>query len=871
MSRPGVLLIIAGLGAHAVAQAAAPSYTQLDRQSNSIAGYYYADQYAGGISKTGIFASTLCATSGCFVIAPPAWTTGTHMADYTLKVPVPFASYIGAARSIFRDDRGGATAVLYRDPVQPTTANGHHAFTQDCLFSTPYEPKGAEYNGSASCFQMSMAGVNSGYSHGNPGFLVGPNLPGMGWSAGNALGMHYTNFTPGIHQAMTLSYYNQAVGDTMGAYFYVQTNGGITAASDEGFKGLTGNTGENPSQYYGTVKTGGAGATVVRTSPTGNSNGSQGDGSYLIDTANATYPAKPSPYSFTKLDPLNGHAPDKITVSGTGAISPSTGIGALKTTLAPDFCVPAGNCTQSITFDVTVASGTFHATTPSADVICFAGGFHEQARVTVAGPVLNGVQSLTALVREPHPAGTWIFQGGSSCQFGSFDANVNNGPGGQGLRNTLRYLFEIFGAPDPSHLYVGGFMYGQLAAMPLGNVSIGNRNTAFNIFPGAEVLDVQDYAAANAATPPLVDGTFTLEPNNVDWKAGTPVEEPHSPIGAYCGICWNLIVNSPQAHNSVGYSLAIGGQGAQGGAYYNTTGFDAMKITNINPPGFYIGEGGLAAPPGGIRLHNGLFSFGLAMDIAPEIQQPVLWVGPPFTGVTDPNYNYLIALAEGNGQSLRWSYSPHDNTMSLGSAGGSVYSLLYVGATFNSSFSACNAAKSGSRFGFGNYGHFCHDETSQTTFVQKLSTAGDASVGADLVVKGGLTSYEQIKTAGLGIPVTVYSAAGTTGTPAIVTLTCGGAACPAGLYRISGYAATRHANSGGTITFILTFNDGIGGASHSVTLASWQAGVADSSSQIGPYLFYIGGSSASQPTLTTSFTGGGAPEWFESAIVERLQ
>jgi hypothetical protein len=585
--------------------------------SSSIEGYNFADQNSGGLTSAGIFSTAVCTTLGCFVVAPPTWSSGTYFSSYAVDGNSPFYNFVGTSRSILKDDRGMASAVLFRDPVQPTAASAHFAYTHACLFSTPYETAGAQYNGGGSCFQLSMAGANSGYSHGNPLFLTTPVpvLPGTGWSHGNAIGVHYTNFTPGVHQGMSMSYYNQAVGDTAGAYYYVQTNGGVTAASDEGFKALAGDSGENPSQYYGTVNSpGGTGLTQISTLPavgpggTASSDASQGDGSYLIDTAGAPYPPTLSPYNMTGLVQLGGQTPDEMTVGGTGTVTASTAIGTLAAALAPNYCVPVGNCTQLMTFTVSLMSGAFQMTYPSTNIICFADGFHEQAVVTMRSVPIGGVQSVTAVIREPHPAGTWVFQGGSSCQFGSFDANINTGPGGQGTRNTLRYLFEVFGAPDTTHLYVGSFSYGGLASLPLGNVSRATGNTTFNIFPGAEVLDVQDYSMADAITAPQVDGTFTLEPNNVVWSAVSPpdtVEEPHNPVGAYCGICWSLIINSPQAVKSVGYKFSVGGQGAQGGHYDNAAGFDAVKVPNTTLNTFYVGNGGLAAPPGGIRLTGG--------------------------------------------------------------------------------------------------------------------------------------------------------------------------------------------------------------------------------------------------------------------------
>ena len=62
---------------------------------------------------------------------------------------------------------------------------------------------------------------------------------------------------------------------------------------------------------------------------------------------------------------------------------------------------------------------------------------------------------------------------------------------------------------------------GIKAKFAFGDTPFGN--TEFTLWPGAEVIDVQD----EAQDPPKVNGKFTLEPNSVAWSVGDAIEEPH--------------------------------------------------------------------------------------------------------------------------------------------------------------------------------------------------------------------------------------------------------------------------------------------------------------------------------------------------------
>jgi hypothetical protein len=129
--------------------------------------------------------------------------------------------------------------------------------------------------------------MDTTYNRWGPGSSLGND---GGWSVAKISNQIMTSAQRGITQANGLQMYKHAVGDTMGHYDYVYSDGGVTALSDEAVKGYALDSGETSGYYHGTV-TGisGSGYYVTPTlSAATSGNNWTTDGAYLLDISKGT-------------------------------------------------------------------------------------------------------------------------------------------------------------------------------------------------------------------------------------------------------------------------------------------------------------------------------------------------------------------------------------------------------------------------------------------------------------------------------------------------------------------------------------------------------------------------------------------------------
>jgi hypothetical protein len=219
------------------------------------------------------------------------------------------------------------------------------------------------------------------------------------------------------------------------------------------------------------------------------------------------------------------------------------------------------------------------------------------------------------------------------------------------------------------------------ATIAIGTSQYGN--TAFSLFPGAELLDMLEYDAATCTaagrTAPCNVGTHTLEPNNVAWTAGDMVENVHhhgSKFGSNRD--WAQVYN-PMAQDSPGRILQLIGDGISGGSPTGsyTSNRAADVIVNYAPVSLYRYHGGTLPPIGGYTLMgagtgpggSGIFAYGLGMQYAPgPPSAPVIAIGCPYSGCTDPAYWYNLFNATGNGGNASLSFVPYNRSLALNAA-----------------------------------------------------------------------------------------------------------------------------------------------------------------------------------------------------------
>jgi hypothetical protein len=685
----------------------------------------YAAQYQTGGGNNGI--ANAFDAPGLTVIADPSYPNTERLSGWLQGWPQPLSHFI--------DQRQGSQLDIYRDPPKNYYSSANDFHVDGCTLNTLQGYVG----GQTGWVGSKTACHNITFWYGMPGIDLGNGAPGPGgWSqfAGLLVGGNVNS--PGIMNLIGGSYTHAGIGDGTGLYLYHYNYGGAVAGSDEGNNLISTLGGEAGTTYAGAITSGGTGATSIKVNCTKDCNAA-GDGRYVIDlsrgvSGNATAHTNPS-----------GFTPG--TFATDISVTPSSFWGALnadvKTPTAPTGGTP-GVTPTPMTF--TVNSGNGNKGSPQVgDLVCFAGSFHEQAKITAVSG--TGPWTVTVPLRHAHEASSWMMANGPCGSFIDFTANDVAGTG-----QTLRYPVDIVGATDAHTLnyryfrahgntsyFAGNVQWAQSAGGSLSNtggvvtfsnfwssnepwlfnvptitissatnpafngackstvanaegqltctqassagqnsstatVAVGASqygNTVFNLYPGAELLDVQDYSAANCAAAgkiaPCMDGALTLEPNHVAWTSGDNVENSHHYASLQGAKHDTLTQYNPIEFGTYGELLTLLGTGVGGGnVTAPTANFAAKAITNLVAASNYVYHGGYRTPPGGFALGGGLFNYGLDMGYAPDpVGSNVIYVGCPYSGCNDAAFNYYLFSLGGNGGSTQLTYTPNARGLAL--------------------------------------------------------------------------------------------------------------------------------------------------------------------------------------------------------------
>lgn len=217
---------------------------------------------------------------------------------------------------------------------------------------------------------------------------------------------------------------------------------------------------------------------------------------------------------------------------------------------------------------------------------------------------------------------------------------------------------------------------GPVTGLTLSIGSSGKGNGGFNLYKGAEVLDVQTYTTSPPSVSPGNVTTLALEPNNAAWApattvpvyAGDAVEQAHHYLLQAHTIHEVEVAYNPMVFSTNVHSITAAGGGIRGGNTGNPAGnFSMENITNTSPLSQYTYRGGFSNPPGGIAL-GGLMNYGLYMQWAPGPPgSSAFYIGCPASTIssqgdcTDPSFNYNLFTMAGTGGSgvLNWVPSTH--------------------------------------------------------------------------------------------------------------------------------------------------------------------------------------------------------------------
>lgn len=138
-----------------------------------------------------------------------------------------------------------------------------------------------------------------------------------------------------------------------------------------------------------------------------------------------------------------------------------------------------------------------------------------------------------------------------------------------------------------------------------------------NIWPWATVWDVQN----ETLTPPSMDGSFTLSPNNVAFATSDTIQQPHHHAGQFNGARFQDVVQNP-GNIGTPFTTSIQGPGAQGGGLATGQG-GVVSLGVVQADSYYFGSGGFHFAPNFVN-HFGPYYIGNNYDHGPQISSPGL-------------------------------------------------------------------------------------------------------------------------------------------------------------------------------------------------------------------------------------------------------
>lgn len=437
--------------------------------------------------------------------------------------------------------------------------------------------------------------TNNTHSVTGGGFSLG-NAGGWSNSFGEVLTQNYAR--RGITQTRNGVQTKHAVGDAAGSYTYVFTDGGMSAASDEGATAITGQVIEPSTWFHGTVSTTtGTGDTAPVLAHTSGSAWTT-DGGYLLNiskgTLSGTLTGASAPLSLTINSGVVSTFLNRLTVSGV-SLPLSTAVGIATAPIAPGATTRDVPLAVTVTVNLAQIGGIFKLFTNGSVVTVAGNQYPEQSIVSAATGLLAGnQQSFTLLVTNPN-AQAVIFQGGIQGQYISADAN------------TMRSAYFAFGSLTGTDMIYGNQVAGGVANHILPNAGCEawqatGANSAWHLYPGMEVVKNTDQGFACVG-----------EQNRVAWAASDVVECARFPTSGGTGAFFvrTQYMPSNSGTGMSGLFVLLNGPGISGG---NSNG---VRVQNQQTPSTYAGAGGPLSALNGIAI-MGVFANSIYIDTAPD-------------------------------------------------------------------------------------------------------------------------------------------------------------------------------------------------------------------------------------------------------------
>lgn len=685
---------------------AQPTGTQLD--VNDLNDVEYASQYVNGRGNNGIanvIASTNC-TNGCEVKAEQDYTNETYS---TVSLN---------SQTHLKDARGGRQVDSYNNPLDVVNHGLSTAQAIDDV-STQSEASIAQQTGNSIPGAIGLAISQEGLAGGSNLFPEQIESPGPYFKMGySALMVNGTYNTQGQHNLAPEEINCFGVGDCLIGSHFIYASGGFRDSADEGAHLFDLQTHEDSRVFVGTCTTGcTAGSTTVLIAPTSGS-GTQGDGRFLIDTNPAKTITSSStggvivagtagvPHATAQFSGSNfpvsvflstgqvipsqagNMAPGTVTISiatsgvpsgyatNTAAIGTSSGVACVvdqTAGYAPDNYEMA----PYTVVDATHLQMTLNKPHQILASLAFGGlcGYGLEQTVDTS----NGIRQLFPVVGTTSATGLYYAPGttavvgimNQTSGFLNVDASIATATraGNVVTVTTTGNLpadlngltATIAGVADSSYNgnYVvtttgrNSFTYAQSgtnSSSSGGSVSV--LTGGFVLYPMAEVLSVFDQTAKS------VDGQMTLAPNNVEWAANDPVEEPHY---------YQESVTADTEY--VGQTVPRPTVTVRAGMQYqqnNGPGLIGWSIANAAPSTNYLGYGGTHAVPDGAYEATGIWRRTMNLGAG---EQAVFAIHCNMHGCGNWNSGYNLFELDSSVSTDLVGYSPTASSLSINMRG----------------------------------------------------------------------------------------------------------------------------------------------------------------------------------------------------------
>ena len=698
-----------------------PAGTQLD--VNNLNDVLYASQYVNGFGNNGIANATSspdCA-SGCQVkveqdyssegFAPPSLNSQTHITDV----------------------RGGGQQDSFFNPINNATHNAATAQGIDDV-ETQTEASLAQQarteDPGATALSITQEGLAGG-SNLFPEQVENPPYFKMGYSA---LAVNGSYNTQGQHVLIPTSTHCYGVGDCLMGSQFLLASGGFRDSADEGAHPFDLQIHEDSAVFKGACSSGcTAGSTSVTIAPTA-SNGTQGDGRFLIDTnssktitsvstggaitgGNNTGPHAFAQFSGTSFpvsiflstgqaitSQSNNIAPGTVTVpiattgipagyaTNTAAIGPSTGLVCVvdqSSGFAPDNYEMA---------PYTIVDGTHLQLTlnkPHQNLATLAFGGLCGYGVEQTVDTTSGIRQLFPIVGSTSATGIY-YAGGSTPELGVMNSTsgylnvstpiataVRSGnlvtvtTSGNLPTNINGLTATIAGVADSS--YNGSFAVtttggNTFTFAQTGANSSTTGGTVAVLTGGFTIYPMAEVLSVFNPATKAVDGQMTLAPNNVAWAASDTVEEPH--------FYQESVVPDVEF---VGQYVPRPAVETRAGLQYqqnNGPGLIGWSIANAAPTSNYLGYGGTHYYPDAAYEATGVWLRTMNLTAG---EQAAITVHCNLHGCNNWNstYNLFELDSSVGGDVVQYSPSTSNLTIGLRGAGYSFTPTAFNAGTVN--------------------------------------------------------------------------------------------------------------------------------------------------------------------------------------------